>query len=111
MRRRGVNVTTSADAFLSRAHDATGLAFCSLVCRGNGAAGRRLLSSFVYTSVVAAPHHHRYSNNAGLARMVIWLCPVALAAAQAAPPGNNYVDAGICAGCHNQIAQNHLQTG
>ena len=54
---------------------------------------------------------HRYSNNARLARMVICLCPVALAAAQAAPPGNNYVDAGICAGCHNQIAQNHLQTG
>jgi tetratricopeptide (TPR) repeat protein len=26
-------------------------------------------------------------------------------------PGNHYVDARICAGCHSQIAQNHLQTG
>src|SRR5450432_3002406 len=49
----------------------------------------------------------------------IWLCLAALAgsallAAQAAPgnnPGNTYIDARICAGCHSQIAQHHLQTG
>ena len=49
----------------------------------------------------------------------VWLCLAALAgsallAAQAGPgnsPGNTYIDARICAGCHSQIAQHHLQTG
>jgi tetratricopeptide (TPR) repeat protein len=36
----------------------------------------------------------------------VFLCLAAHAAA-----GNHYVDARICAGCHNQIAQNHLHTG
>ena len=34
----------------------------------------------------------------------------ALIAAQTGP-GNNYVDARICAGCHSEIARNYLQTG
>ena len=50
-----------------------------------------------------------------MARIVVCLWLLALAqnsviAAQTAP-GNSYVDPQICAGCHNQIAQNHLQTG
>src|ERR1700694_4729336 len=52
---------------------------------------RNRLSHLVYTSIV------------------IWLYLLTIAA-QAAPL-NNYVDARICAGCHSQIAQNHLQTG
>jgi tetratricopeptide (TPR) repeat protein len=54
----------------------------------------------VYTSVVAAPH-----------LIAIWLCLLTPAAGQAAPAVNNYVDARMCAVCHTQIAQNHLQTG
>jgi tetratricopeptide (TPR) repeat protein len=46
-----------------------------------------------------------------MARIVVWFCPVALAAAQSAPSANHSVDARICAGCHSQIAQNHLHTG
>jgi hypothetical protein len=56
-----------------------------------------------YTSVVAA-------HNTRIARIVVWLCPVALVAAQSAPV-NNYIDPRICASCHSQIAQNYLQTG
>jgi tetratricopeptide (TPR) repeat protein len=53
----------------------------------------------VYTSVVAAPRP-----------ILIWLCLLTIVA-RAAPAANSYVDARICAGCHSQIAQNHLQTG
>jgi predicted CXXCH cytochrome family protein len=41
--------------------------------------------------------------------IVIWLSLLAIAA-QAAP-ANNYVDGRICAGCHSEIAHDHLQTG
>jgi tetratricopeptide (TPR) repeat protein len=51
----------------------------------------------VYTSVVAAPRP-----------ILIWLFLLTSAAGASV---NSYVDAGICAGCHSQIAQNHLQTG
>ncbi len=53
----------------------------------------------MYTSVVAAPRP-----------ILIWLCLLTLAASPA-PAVNSYVDARICASCHTQIAQNHLQTG
>ncbi len=49
----------------------------------------------MYTSVVA---------------ILIWLCLLAPAASPA-PAVNNYVDARVCAGCHSQIAQDHLQSG
>jgi tetratricopeptide (TPR) repeat protein len=51
----------------------------------------------VYTSVVAA-----------LRPILIGLC---LLTSAGGAPVNSYVDARICAGCHSQIAQQHLQTG
>ena len=45
----------------------------------------------------------------GLVRIVgigVWLCVSAQFTY-----GNSYIDARICAGCHSQIAQNHLHTG
>src|SRR6266567_4624424 len=45
-----------------------------------------------------------------MSRIAIWLYLAPMAAAQSAPT-NTYVDAKICAGCHSQIAQKHLQTG
>ena len=42
--------------------------------------------------------------------MMIWLHLLALVV-QAAPPANTYVDSRVCAGCHSQIAHDHLQTG
>jgi len=42
--------------------------------------------------------------------ILIWLCLLTIVA-RAAPAANSYVDARICASCHTQIAQNHLQTG
>lgn len=54
----------------------------------------------MYTSLVADPRP-----------IVIWLCLLTPAASRLAAGINNYVEARICAGCHSQIAQNHLQTG
>ena len=56
----------------------------------------------VYTSVVPAVPF-RYG-------IPLVLAASALIAAQTGP-GNNYVDARICAGCHSEIARNYLQTG
>ena len=56
----------------------------------------------MYTSVVPAVPF-RYG-------ITLVLAAGALIAAQAGP-GNNSVDARICAGCHSEIARNYLQTG
>jgi tetratricopeptide (TPR) repeat protein len=70
----------------------------------------------MYTSLLpAAPLRYGTLKTARMLPSVVGLCLVALmgsalTATQAAP-GNRYVDARICAGCHSQIAGNHLQTG
>ena len=46
---------------------------------------------------------------------MVWVCLAALAgtglATAQTTPGNHYVDARICAGCHTQIARDYRQTG
>ena len=87
--------------------------------------GRRILESAgprnlletrergVYTSVVPViPLRYGIPKSARASRNLIGPCLVALTAssliAAQADPGDNYIDARICSGCHTQIARDYL---